>query len=99
MEDQHPTLFHSRRIQNRPPLLPEATPRHFQKHKKMWSTECSTSGATNSCPPPEIDELESSFPVSIEPEITSPLAGEFNIVQIEELEISLPEVIEPDYTK
>jgi len=63
----------------------------------MWTTESGTLGATPSSPPFENDPPESSFPVSIEPEITSLLAGESDIVETKAPEIALPNVIEPKY--
>lgn len=99
MEEQHPTIRRLRRMQNKPPLPPEATPGCRQKHKKMQTTKSSTSTAITSGPPSKIDPPESSFPVSTELEITSPLAGESDIVETKAPKISLPEVIELDYTE
>lgn len=91
MEEQHSTICHSRRMKNNPPLPPEVTLGHHLNKKNMQTTKSSTSRATISGPPPEIDPPESSFPLSIEPEITSSFVGDFDIV-----ETNVPEVIEPN---
>lgn len=65
-----------------------------EEKKKIKTTESSTSGATSSGPPSEIDPLESSLLVSIEPEMTSSFVDESDTVKKQELEILLPKVIE-----
>ena len=96
MEGQAPTLHHSRRMENKLPLPPEETCGHHQKHKKTQTTKLGTL-RTTSGPPPEIDPLESSFPLSYEPEITSTLANESDKIKTKVPEPSLLEVIEPDF--
>lgn len=61
----------------------------------MYTIESSTSGATTSSPPAEINPLESSIPLSTEIKITSLLGSESEIVEIEAPKISLPKFIQP----
>ena len=54
MEEQHPAL-HFPRMQNKPPLPPEETPGHCQKHKKTQNTKHSTSIGITYIPPSKIN--------------------------------------------
>jgi len=94
--EQNPPLYRSRRMKNKPPLPPKATPSHRQKHKKMQTAKSGNSGTTSS-PPLESDQPKSSFPLSIEPEITYTFDGEFDTIETEAPETLLLEVIKPDF--
>lgn len=80
MEEQNPPPCHSHRMQNKPPLPPEATPNYHPNHNKMQAIELGTSGTTSG-PPPNISKPESFVPLSSEPNITSIFVGDIDTIE------------------